>query len=346
MPKVDIKKIASKAGVSTATVSRTLNGKGPVRETTRQKVLEVAKEYNYKPNSIARGLSRQKTDTIGVILPELVDEFFMKLIHTIDEAAYKANRYVMISSSHSQRNVVETLMEFMNSGRVDGVILMAPQVIDDELLRLINQGRRPLVLLNAPKTLKNCVSFKIDNYQGAMAVVEHFIGHGYRKTGMIKGPEGNCDADERFAGYVETLQKHDIPFIENFSISGDFTHKSGYYGFMRLMSQAEKPEAIFVANDMMALGAYEAAKASRINIPGDVAIAGFDNIFLSKLLFPRLTTVHAPINELGTKAVRYLLKMISGEEDPDKPFREHLSTGLVIGESCGCKIEHSESHFL
>ncbi len=332
---IDIKEIARKAGVSIATVSRTLNGKGPVREETRRRIIQIAREYNYKPNPIARGLSRRQTDTIGVILPELMDEFFMDLIHSIDEEAYRANRFVMISSSHSQRNIVETLIEFMGSGRVDGVILMASE-LDNSVVELLKKSKRPIVLLNASKQINSMVSFNVNNYQAAMAIVEHLIGHGFRNIAIIKGPAGNCDADERFKGYTDALAKQDLPLQEDLIVDGNFTIQAGYYGLMRLMSQSQKPEAIFAANDMMALGAYEAARSSHIQIPRDVAITGFDDIFLSRLLTPRLTTAHVPIFELGSKAVRYLLRMISGEVNPEYPYREELSAGVIIGGSCGC----------
>ncbi len=339
--KIDIREIARQAGVSTATVSRVMNGKGSVSDNTRQRVLAVVKQNNYKLNSIARGLSRQKTDTIGVVLPELVDEFFMDLVHSIDEAAYAANKFVMISSSHSQRNTIETVMEFMNGGRIDGVILMAPEIMDEELLRLITRSNRPLVMLNAPGHIKDCYSLNIDNHQGAVAAVTHLLGHGYEKIAMIKGPAGNTDADERFAGYQDVLEKSDIPFRDDLIVNGDFTLQAGYYGLLRLISQPVKPDAVFAANDMMALGVYQAALASQIRIPEDLAVVGFDDIFLSRLLTPRLTTVHSPVPEMGSKAVKALLGIISGEVSAEQPYRELLSTGLVIGGSCGCKMPNS-----
>jgi len=341
---VKITEIAKKAGVSVATVSRALNNVGPVREETRRKILQIAQEHNYKPNPIARSLSRKKTDTIGVILPELVDEFFMDIIRGIDEETYRSNQYVLVSSSHSKRNVVKTLLEFMSSGRVDGVILMAPQMRED-LSELIEKNKRPLVLLNSFCNSADTVCFNINNYQGAHAITTHLIGHGYKRIGMIQGPEGNCDADERLRGFMEALENHAYKIEPSLMVPGDFTEKSGYYGFLRLLNQQDKPEAIFAANDMMALGAYEAARDSNVHIPLDVAIVGFDNINLSRLLTPRLTTVHVPIIELGTKAVRYLIKMINGEVDPREPYREELSTGLVIGSSCGCVNNSSKSNF-
>jgi DNA-binding LacI/PurR family transcriptional regulator len=333
--KTNIVEIAKRAGVSTATVSRALNNNGPIRRETRQKILQIAEEFHYKPNPIARSLSRKKTDTIGVILPELVDEFFMEIIRGLDEEAYRTDHYIIISSSHSRRNIVETLLEFMLSGRVDGVVLMAPR-LQVKAIDLIQKSKKPVVLLNVCDGINNVVSFNINNFRGACSIVEHLINHGYKKIGMIMGPEGNCDADARCQGFKEALQHSGIPLEQSLIVRGDFTTRSGYYGFLRLMSQQNKPEAIFAANDMMAVGIYEAARNSGIKIPEDIAVVGFDDIYLSRILQPRLTTVHVPIVELGSKAIRYLLGVINGEIDPKKTHREELSTGLVIGGSCGC----------
>ncbi len=340
----NIIEIAKQAGVSIATVSRALNNTGAIRDETRQKILKISRELNYKPNPIARGLSRKRTDTIGVILPELVDEFFMDIIHGIDEEAYRTNKFVLISSSHDQRNIIETLLEFMGSGRTDGVILMVPQ-LHRETAELIRQSRRPVILLNVCSDLKDVISFNIDNYQGAFTITEHLIKHNYQKIGMILGPDGNCDAEERLRGYQEALTQFGLPFDKNFMVSGDFTVRSGYYGFNRLINQKIKPDAVFAANDMMAVGIYEAARTAGMKIPQDIAVVGFDNIYMSRLLQPRLTTVHVPIQELGSRAIRYLFKMISGEIDPKMPHREVLTTGLVIGGSCGCLYQSGHNLF-
>lgn len=334
---INIKEVAEKAEVSIATVSRALNGNTLVKKATKDRILRIANELNYRPSPIARGLSMKKTDTIGLILPDLVGEFFMSVIHGIDEEAYKAKQYLTVSSSHSQRNIIETLMQFMSSGRVDGVILMAPKMHQD-IPELLSKSKRPVVLLNSYQNHEEYVSISINNYQGAFASVEHLIGHGYKKISMIKGPNGNCEADERFSGYKDALKKYGIEVNDDLIIEGDFSIKSGYYAFMRLFSQTEKPEAVFASNDMMAIGVYEAAKTLNIKIPNDVAVVGFDDIFLTKMLSPRLTTVHVPITELSSRAVQYLLKMINGEVDRKDPHKEIISTGLVIGGSCGCNV--------
>ena len=333
--RTNINVVAKKAGVSIATVSRAFNSESLVKEATREKIFKIAHELNYKPSPIARSLSTQLTDTIGVILPDLVGEFFMDIIHGIDEETYRAHKYLMVSSSHSERNMVETIVEFMSSGRVDGVILMAPQM-HKEIDELLKKSKRPIVLINSCPELTNVVNFQFDNFQGAFDCVEHLIWHGYKKIGIIKGPEENCDAQERYIGFCEALKKNDLVRDASLEFPGDFGIKSGYKGFIKIINQNAKPDAIFIANDMMAIGAYEAAKELKIKIPHDVAIAGFDDIYLSKLLSPRLTTVHVPISGLGAKAVNYLLKMISGEVTASMAYKEVLPTELIIGGSCGC----------
>jgi LacI family transcriptional regulator len=231
--------------------------------------------------------------------------------------------------------MVETLIEFMASGRVDGVILMAPQM-HKEVDEFLKKSKRPIVLINSCSDLTNVVNFQIDNYQGALTCVEHLIWHGYKEIAIIKGPSENCDAQDRYLGFRDALAKNNLTINKQFEVNGDFQLKSGYYAFLKLMNQIKKPEAIFISNDMMAVGAYEAAKALNIKIPQDIAIVGFDDIYLSKLLNPRLTTMHVPISELGAKAVNYLLKMISTEVNPEQAYKEILPTELVIGGSCGC----------
>lgn len=333
--RVNINDIARKCDVSIATVSRVLNNKGPVKESTRMKVLEMAQQMDFKLNPIARGLSRKRTDTIGVILPELVDEFFMNIVQGLDEVASIYHRYLMISSSHSQRNDIETILEFMSSGRVDGVVLMAPSM-EEEVYDTIKRSKRPLVLLNCFMNHDEFVRIGIDNYSSARNIVRHLIEHGYERIGMIKGPDTNVEAQLRHKGFMDELNAHNISIKKEDIISGDFTLRSGYHGFMRLMEQSDRARAVFMANDMMAIGAYKAANQAHIQIPQDVAIIGFDNIFSSSIVKPRLTTVHIPVVELGRRAGEYMIKMIDGHIDSKQSYLEFLSTGLVIGGSCGC----------
>ena len=335
--KIDIHKVASKSGVSIATVSRALNGSPLVKPKTREKILKIVDELNYIPNPIARSLSKKSTETIGVVLPDLVGEFFMDFIHSVDEEAYKHKWHVLISSSHSQRNLIETLIELMGSGRVDGVILMAPQ-IQNKVSEIIQKRKAPVVLINTCGDFNKIDQIKINNFQGAYNIVEHFIKvHNYKKIGIINGPKGNCDAKERIAGYLSAFEKYKVVKDNSLIINGNFDVESGILGFTTLMNRKVKPEAIFAANDMMAVGIYEAAKELGYKIPADVAVAGFDDIYLSQFLNPRLTTIHVPITDLGIKAVKYLLNRINNKVIKREVSLEVLPTELVIGGSCGCK---------
>ncbi len=334
--KIDIHKVALKAGVSIATVSRALNNSNLVKPNTKAKILKIVDDLNYIPNPIARSLSKQSTETIGVVLPDLVGEFFMDFIHSIDEEAYKRGWHVLISSSHSQRNIIETLIELMGSGRVDGVILMAPQ-IQTEVSEIIQKSKTPIILVNTCGDFQKLDQIKVDNFKGSFNVVEHFIKiHKYKKIGIIKGPKGNCDAEERFSGYLSALKKYKIKKDPSLIANGSFDVESGCVAFTTLMNQKIRPDAIFVANDMMAVGAYESAKELSIKIPDDVAIAGFDDIYLSQFLIPRLTTVRVPVMELGCRAVKYLLDKINKKDN--KVHFEVLPVELDIGGSCGCRF--------
>jgi len=338
---MQIREIAQLAGVSVATVSRVINGKGPVKEKTRRHILKIMKEHNYIPNPIARSLSTRHTDTIGVILPELVDEFFSDLIRGMDVEATKSNKYLMVTGSHSKKNIAETLLEFMTSGRVDGVIVMAP-LLHKEISELLTFAKCPVVMINSCLNEGQVVSFNVNNVQGAEAITKHLIGHGYRHIGMILGPKNNFDAEQRFAGFKKAAESAGLAIDEALLVQGDFGIKSGFNAFLELLQRNPLPQAIFAANDMMAIGAYEAARKMGVRIPEDVAIAGFDDIYISRFLKPRLTTVHVPIVELGQKAMKYLLKMIDGEIDIAKPYREDMETRIVIGGSCGCTINDAD----
>jgi LacI family transcriptional regulator len=335
MKTVNINIVAKEAGVSTATVSRALNGNSSIKDSTRQKILEVADRYDYRPSHLARGLMTKRTDTIGLILPELADDFFMQVVNSIDEEVHKVNNFLMVASSHSQRDSIETMMDFMASGRVDGVLIMAPK-IQGRVQYLSRKKNKPVVYLNSCKCKTESVNFTVDNYGGAKSVVQHLISHGYKRIAIIKGPKGNCEADDRALGFQDALLENGIDIDEELMINGDFRVNTGYHGFLRLFNQKRKPEAIFAANDMMAVGIFQAANSLSISIPKDVAVAGFDDIYLSKVLIPRLTTVHVPIADLASNAVQYLIKMINGEISINKSFCTEFTANLVIGSSCGC----------
>jgi len=329
-----IKDVAERAGVSIATVSRVFNDSSSVKSKTRDLVLQTARELAYSPNILARGLMRKKTETIGVVLPDLSGEFFSEVIRGIDEVAARRGYHILLSSSHSRLDDMERLLRLMAQGRVDGLLLMAPQLRKD-LLPLLSTTKLPLVLLESSLEGLDADSYYIDNFRGAYLVVQHLIEHGHRRIAVIMGPEDNFDARERHKGYQAALTEKDIPFDGELAFKGDFQKRSGYFGMKRILSLDDPPTAVFAANDDMAIGAMEAAKEAKKAIPEDIAIVGFDDIPISRYVSPRLTTVHMPIYEMVSRATERVINRIE-EAETGEIEKRMLSAGLMVRQSCGC----------
>lgn len=338
LPTID--DVAQKAGVSIATVSRVFNDKAVVKAETRRKVMEAVKALNYFPNLAARALTLQKTDTLGVIFPDLGGEFFSELIHSIDEVAYKRGYHIIISASHSHRSEAEALLRMMTQGRVDGLILMVP-ILGKLSLPILNETQLPIVILNLPDTHSDkFICIQIDNFRGAFLVTKHLLEHGYQRLAIIRGPQGNFDADERERGFRAALSEKGIVLDQSYLERSNFKRRSGYFAMTRLLSLPQPPQAVFASNDEMAIGAVEAARRLGVRIPGQLALAGFDDIAAAEYLRPALTTVHVPIVELGTVAAQQLIDAIKARGANAETRQKHvLPTGLVIRESCGCLFQ-------
>lgn len=341
-----IEDVAARAGVSIATVSRVYNSPQSVREATRNKVRQAAEALNYAPKLAARALSLQKTNILGIILPDLGGEFFSELIRSIDQVAYQRGYHIMISASHSHRNEVDLLMRFMSQGLVDGLILMVP-ALGRLSLAAPPDPDFPVVLLNLPQTEDRYLHINVDNYRGAFLMTRHLLDHGYWPLAMIGGPAGNYDAEKREEGFLAALadasltpQLDGISYIER----GDFTRRSGYLAMLRLLTVPVPPRAVFAANDEMAIGAFNAIRQHDLRMPDQIALAGFDDIDVAACITPGLTTVHMPITELGTLAAEKLIAAIQAPNDrPLVPENLILHTGLVIRESCGCHAKPAGS---
>ncbi|HUP47448.1 MAG TPA: LacI family DNA-binding transcriptional regulator [Thermoanaerobaculia bacterium] len=325
-----IKEVAARAGVSVATVSRALNGVGPVRRATYDRVIEAARELRFVPHSGARSLSTRTTHTVGLVLPDLHGEFFSEVIRGADVAARRRGYHLIVSGSHNNRDDMVAVIRAMR-GRVDGLMLMSPELAVEGILSEL-PGAMPLVTVNA--RAKGFSSVTIDNYGGARAVVAHLAGLGHRRVGFIGGPPANADASERLRGYRESCAKETIVCSPELEVPGDFSEESGYAATLQLLALDPRPTAIFAANDAMAVGALFALREAGQGVPEDIALAGFDDIPIARYVTPRLTTVTVAIAELGRRAFELLLDSIE-HKGSRRPPRETLTTSLVIRESCG-----------
>ncbi len=329
-----IRDVARAAGVSIATVSRVFNGSPRVGQETAARVWGVAVEMDYWPNGAARSLTTARTQTLGILLPDLYGDFYSELIRGIDQAARRERFQVLLSGSHAKAEEVVAAARAMR-GRVDGLVVMAS---DRESARAVGEvaGPFPLVFINPylDPLDRSCVS--IDNRAGARAAVEHLIGLGHRVIATVRGPEGNIDAEERLRGYREALAGAGLADGAALELAGDFTELAGFRAGAELAARRPRPTAVFAANDAMAVGLLGALRDAGLAVPGDVAVIGFDDIAIARYLSPPLTTVRVDMCELGRRAVRLLLDAVTPGEAANGR-RELLPARLVIRDSCGGK---------
>lgn len=330
-----IKDVARAAGVSVATVSRVYNGSALVKEATRLRVGDVAASLGYSPHGAARSLITSRTNTIGVLLPDLYGEFFSEVIRGIDQAAQGRGYHLLVSSSHHDRPALEAALRSMR-GRVDGLIVMWPEMDADIAMRNLPAGF-PVVLLNAPAAPDAFDVITIANFDGARAMVCHLLDLGHRRIAIIKGAQQNLDAAERFRGYRAALEEAGVAAGPELEVAGDFSEESGYHGASELLRRGVRPSAIFAANDAMAVGALSALRESALRVPDDVALAGFDDIPMARYLDPPLSSVHVDISALGEHATRRLLEAMR-EKANHQHCSETLPTTLVVRRSCGAAV--------
>lgn len=326
-----IREVARQAGVSVATVSRALNGSGHVKARTRDRVLEAARQLRYVPNGSARSLTTSRTRTVGVLLPDLYGEFFSEVLRGIDQTARRSRYHTLVSSSHNDAAELEAALRAM-SGRVDGLVVMSPD-IEAGLLEANLPASLPVVLMNCPVEGSALNSIVTDNYGGAFAMVEHLLGLGHERIAILQGAAGNHDALERLRGYRDAMAQAGLPVAPELERPGDFTERSGYEATQRVLALSPRPTALFAANDSMAIGALRALREAGVSVPAEMAVAGFDDIPVSRYVSPALSSVHVAINEMGRRAIELLLATIGDADHAAETIT--LPTRLVIRESCG-----------
>ncbi len=323
-----IKDVARMAGVSVATVSRALNGADNVLPGTRQRILEAARDLRFTPSHAARSLITRRTDTIGALLPDLYGEYFSELIRGIDQAARARGLHLLVSSSHGDANEAAAAMRAMN-GRVDGLLVMSPHA-DAEFLQHNLPGSLPAVLINTAADLPGYARFMVDNFGGALAMTRHLVAVGRKRIAFIGGPQGNHEAQERLRGYRAGLK----PGMQEYVFEGDFSQETGFAIGRRIAQSKPRPDAVFAANDLTAIGCLAALGEAGLRVPEDLALAGFDDIPIARYVAPALTTIRVPIAALGAAALEMLAKSL---ETPGSqvPLSTTMPVELVVRRSCG-----------
>ena len=329
--------VAKLAGVSRTTVSFVLNDVPGVKisQETRQRVLEAARELNYYPTAAARSLASGKTQRIGLILGEgqkrlSADAFLPTFLQGVTALVHQRGYHLVLQMAEDVPSH-EAYARLLREQQVDGLILSGPRS-DDPLLAELAEERFPLILHGR---LADCTQpcVDVDNKAGAYQAVTHLIGLGHWRIGFVSNaPLFYSGTQDRFAGYKQALAEYDIPLKRELVRTAAFLPATGRTAMEELLALPQRPTAVFVASDVVAIGAMGAIQGAGLHIPDDMAVVGFDDIFLAAHLQPPLTTVRVPAYGLGWTAAQVLISLIEGDEDVSSVM---LETELVVRESCG-----------
>ncbi len=314
--RVTIKVVAQEAGVSTQTVSRVLNNRSDVAPETRQRVKDVIQHLGYHPSAVARSLIQQRSYTIGVVTAGLDYLGPAQTLNGITQSAEALGYSLLLKELPDLRaEGIDAVLQSLLARQVDGIIWSVPQVGDnhDWMRAILPQLAVPVLFLTTtPQT--NVPSISIDNYLGGCIATQHLLDQGYRKIGHLAGPLSWWEARARRNGWGDTLAKAGISVNQDHWVEGNWSTSSGYGAGQKLIKQYPDIDAVFVANDQMALGFLKYAQEQSLSIPQDLAVVGFDGIPETAYYFPPLTTVRQDLNRLGCIAVEALIEVIERRE--------------------------------
>jgi LacI family transcriptional regulator, repressor for deo operon, udp, cdd, tsx, nupC, and nupG len=328
-----IKDVAKLANVSTATVSRVLRNAGNVTEETKRRVLEAIEALNYQPNVLGRYLRRMETETVLVIVPDITNPFFSKVLRGIEAVALERGYQVLLGDTQNDVQLEEQYLNVLPQKQVDGMIFLTARTRKELMEEMSRQF--PIVLACEYLEGTDIPTVSIDNISSARKATEHLIGLGHRRIAHLTGPMDVILSRDRLRGYYQALAQHDIDVDAALVQEGDFSFESGYNVTLKLLALEKPPTAIFAANDAMAIGAIKAVRHRGGRVPDDVAIVGFDDIQMASIFEPGVTTIAQPMFDIGKQAMKLLLQLIDGEEVERRQFV--LPDRLVIRESCGGK---------
>lgn len=336
MASITINDVAKRAGVSKATVSRVLNNYDYIADDVRQRVQEAVEALGYQPNRTARRLRANSSDILGLIIPDIENPLFQKLVRGIEDAAYALEMNVVLCNTDDNPDKQKVYFRILQAERAAGLIIVPTHPKDGKALEAIRAGGMPVVLLDREVKKFEADTVKVDNRRGAYLGVQHLIDLGYQRIAIIAGTQALTPGHERLQGCYDALQEADIELDETLVKMGNFKIESGYELAKELIQQPNPPDAIFVSNNLMTLGALRGLHELGVRIPEEVALVGFDDMPWAGDLNPALTTIAQPDYELGQQAVQLLLNRI---ERPDAPFYKVMfQPKLIVRQSCGAHL--------
>jgi LacI family transcriptional regulator len=336
---VTLKDIAQTVGYSITTVSRALAGYDDVAESTRQLIARTAVEMGYHPDATARRLRKQRTDTIGFIIPthgpRFSDPFFSELLAGIGNKAAEQEQDLLVSTRAPGAEELKIYERMVRERRVDGLLVVRTRHQDLRIAYLVEQDF-PFVAFGRSDLEADFSYLDVDGEAGMRQLAQHLIDLGHRRIAYVSAPLNLMFASHRLEGYKEALTDHGIPFDETLVAVGELTERSGHAVGRNFLIQAECPTAIIACNDLMALGVISAAQGLGLVVGRDVAVAGFDDVPLAEHAHPPLTTVRQPIYEIGQRVCEMLIHSLQGKTLEERHVI--LEPQLIVRESCGAAI--------
>lgn len=331
-----INDVCKLAGVSKATVSRVMNGKGPVKEETKKLIFDAMETLNYKPSLVAQALATNSSNSIGLIVSFFDGYYFGILLKEATRIAEESGKQLIVTDGHNQ---LETEIEAINSlvaRKCDAILIYSRTMTADDYCEIQKKLPIPLVVINRtlPDGLGHAVAF--DQYDASQMAIEHLVELDHKKIAMITLNMGSSTGQIRLKGAKETLEKHGITYDDNLTIIKNGKLEDGYQACKELLKRSSDITAIFCFNDHLALGAIKALKEMNIRVPEDISIVGIDNDEISAFLSPALTTINVPIQEITQLAMNKALQLISDKEV--KPTTEILKGNLIVRDS-SCKLK-------
>lgn len=332
--RVTIAEVAQRAGVSTATVSRVINQKATVSSKNVAKVKSAIAELGFRPHAAAQVLANQCTNTIGLIFSDISSEFFVPMLRGIQSGARLDGYRLLISIHGALADEAQTPLP-LGEHNTDGVLVFVNSVPDSELQRFEQMGFPVILIHRTTPEQVNMPSVTVENKKGARMLVDHLIQvHNCQRIAFLTGQEGHEDSHWREMGYRESLTAHHIPFDPQLVAAGGFNRHQARAAVQKWLQDGTELDAVFAGDDEAAIGVLDAFADAGVRVPQDVAVVGFDDIYLAQNLNPPLTTVRAPTEEVGSLAAKQLVRLIQGETVEPLLL---LPTELVIRQSCGCR---------
>ena len=328
-----LKDVAKATGLSTTTVSLVLNGKPHrISEEKCKLVEDTAKKMDYHPNKFAVGLVKNITKTIGLIIPDITNVFFSEIVKGLEDKLHENEYNLMLGNSNDKHRLELSSVNMMNTQMVDGlVMIMSSETLGEkerQTLSALRKMNRPVVLIDCFNEPGGFSTVSIDNYKASYMAVEYLLSLGHHRIACICGPLGLKTNDDRLRGYTTALEQHGVSYDPALIVEGDFRYRSGYASIPVLLPKA--PTAILCLNDMMAYGAINALKDQGIEVPDDISVMGFDDIFFSQIIAVPLTSIRQPAYTMGNKAGDLILQEISCHT---KPRRVILDPTIEIRKS-------------